>query len=50
VIADPAVKQLMFTQGFELTPSTPEEFGTLLRSEAAKWSKAVKDAGLAKAK
>ena len=47
VIADPEVKKRFFTQGFDLTPSTPEEFGELLRIEEARWGQAVKDAGLA---
>jgi phosphoribosylaminoimidazole-succinocarboxamide synthase len=33
-------------QGVVLTPSTPDEFGTFLRSEVALWAKVVKDTGI----
>ncbi|MCC6887336.1 MAG: tripartite tricarboxylate transporter substrate binding protein [Hyphomicrobiales bacterium] len=47
VVADSEVKKRFFAQGFDLAPSTPEEFGKLLRTEEARWGQAVKDAGLA---
>jgi tripartite-type tricarboxylate transporter receptor subunit TctC len=33
-------------QGTELTPSTPEEFGSFIRAEIAKWAKVVQDTGI----
>jgi tripartite-type tricarboxylate transporter receptor subunit TctC len=30
----------------DLTPSTPEEFGTQIRADIAKWSKVLRDAGI----
>jgi tripartite-type tricarboxylate transporter receptor subunit TctC len=30
----------------DLTPNTPEEFGTMIKSEVAKWSKILRDAGI----
>ena len=30
----------------ELTPGTPEEFGAMIKSEVAKWSKTLRDAGI----
>jgi tripartite-type tricarboxylate transporter receptor subunit TctC len=35
-----------FTQlGMDVTPSTPEEFGTFLKAELVKWGQAVKESG-----
>ena len=30
----------------ELTPGTPEEFGTLIKADIAKWSRVLRDAGI----
>jgi tripartite-type tricarboxylate transporter receptor subunit TctC len=45
LLEDPGMKAQLATQGIELTPSTPEELGTFLRSEVAKWAKVVQDTG-----
>ena len=41
----PDVRQNMTAQGFEISPSTPEEFGTFIRAEIAKWGRVVKFSG-----
>lgn len=33
------------SQGLELTPGTPEQFGKLIRDDIAKWGKVVKESG-----
>jgi tripartite-type tricarboxylate transporter receptor subunit TctC len=40
------VKQLLFTQGLEVRTSTPQEFGTYMKSEFEKWARVIKDAGI----
>lgn len=42
----PDVRQRLIALGYEPLGSTPEEFAANLRSEMAKWAKAVKDAGI----
>jgi tripartite-type tricarboxylate transporter receptor subunit TctC len=46
VLGTPAVQKLLFAEGGDITPSTPEEFSAFLRSEIAKWSKVIKQAGI----
>jgi tripartite-type tricarboxylate transporter receptor subunit TctC len=46
LLEDAEVKAQAAPQGVVLTPSTPEEFGTFLRSEVALWAKVVKDTGI----
>ena len=46
LLEDPEVKAQTAPQGVVLTPSTPDEFGTFLRSEVALWGKVVKDTGV----
>jgi tripartite-type tricarboxylate transporter receptor subunit TctC len=44
---DPDVRKRFVDGGADPTPSSsPEEFGTLLRSELKKWARVVKDAGI----
>jgi tripartite-type tricarboxylate transporter receptor subunit TctC len=40
------VRDKMATLGARVVANTPEEFGRYLRDESAKWSKAVRDAGI----
>jgi len=40
------VKERLAVHGFEPETSTPEAFGTYIRSEVAKWAKVVKAAGI----
>ncbi len=43
----PDVKQALLTQGLEVRTSTPQEFGSYMKSEFDKWAKVIKDAGIA---
>jgi tripartite-type tricarboxylate transporter receptor subunit TctC len=46
-LQDPEVAGRFTSDGANPAPSkTPEEFGSLIRSEIAKWAKVVKDAGI----
>jgi tripartite-type tricarboxylate transporter receptor subunit TctC len=45
VLASPAVKEQFAAQGLEPASSTPQEFGSYLRSEVEKWGKVVKASG-----
>ena len=38
--------KLLVTRGYEPTPTTPEAFAKYLRSEVARWSKAVREYGI----
>jgi tripartite-type tricarboxylate transporter receptor subunit TctC len=42
----PEIKEMILRQGYEATTSTPEELGTLIRTDLAKWSKVVKATGM----
>jgi len=42
----PEVRKRMDVEGERYTPNTPEQFGQFVRTDAAKWEKVVKDAGL----
>lgn len=42
----PDVKGLLFKQGLDVAPSTPEAFGAYIKSEKAQWEKVIKAAGL----
>ncbi len=42
----PDVKDLLFKQGLDVSPSTPEAFGAYIKSEKAQWEKVIKAAGL----
>ena len=43
----PDVKQLLFSQGLEVSTGTPEAFGAYMKSEYEKWGKVIRDAGVA---
>lgn len=45
-LTSPDVKDLLFKQGLDAAPDTPEEFGAYIKSELAKWAKVIKAAGL----
>ncbi len=45
-LQSPDVKQLLLTQGLEVRTSTPQEFGSYMRSEFDKWAKVIKTAGI----
>jgi tripartite-type tricarboxylate transporter receptor subunit TctC len=46
VMASAEMKKQLLAQGVEARSSTPEQFGTLIRSETAKWRKIIADAGI----
>jgi tripartite-type tricarboxylate transporter receptor subunit TctC len=46
VLSTGEVPKLLMTRGYDPTPTTPDAFGQYLRSEVARWSKAVKDYGI----
>ena len=46
VLALPDVKERMFGLGLEVAGDTPEKLDALVRSDIAKWSKVIKEAGI----
>ena len=46
VLSSGETPKLLATRGYDPTPTTPEAFTKYLRSEVARWSKAVKDYGI----
>ncbi|MGZ5144275.1 MAG: Bug family tripartite tricarboxylate transporter substrate binding protein, partial [Burkholderiales bacterium] len=46
VLRQPATRESFARLGAEVLESTPEEFDKLMRTETAKWSKVVRDAGV----
>lgn len=45
VLNMPDVKETLFMEGLTAAPSTPEQFGGLIKSEGSKWAKVVKQVG-----
>ena len=45
-LALPEIRERMLALGAEPVGSTPEEFGAFIKTEAAKWSRVVKDANI----
>ena len=45
-LASPTVKQMLADAGGEAFPGTPEQFGTFLQSERARYEKLIRDAGI----
>lgn len=45
-LVQPEAKSAMEKQEMDITPSTPEELGKMVRSELTKWAKVVKAAGI----
>jgi tripartite-type tricarboxylate transporter receptor subunit TctC len=41
----PQVKDTLLGQGAEVAPTSPEEFGAYVKSEAVKWARVVKESG-----
>lgn len=46
VVGLPDVKGKMFSLGMQVAGSTPDELGGLVKSDIAKWSKVIKEAGV----
>jgi tripartite-type tricarboxylate transporter receptor subunit TctC len=45
-LADPAVRDKLVKSGAVPSPTTPEEFGELLRSEIARWGRIIREKGI----
>ncbi|MEK7874906.1 MAG: tripartite tricarboxylate transporter substrate-binding protein, partial [Pseudomonadota bacterium] len=45
ILQMPEVKDRLYSQGFEILTSTPEQFGAYLRTEIVKWARLVKSSG-----
>ena len=45
ILKQPEVQQRFASEGGDVTPNTPEQFGTFIRNEIAKWGKAVRESG-----
>jgi tripartite-type tricarboxylate transporter receptor subunit TctC len=45
-LADPAVKEKLAEQGLTTVGNSPEQFRAFIASEAAKWAKVIRDAGV----
>ena len=45
-LGQPEVKERFATTDFEPASSTPEQFGSHIRSEVAKWAKVIKESGM----
>jgi tripartite-type tricarboxylate transporter receptor subunit TctC len=41
----PDIKEILFKQGLDAAPSTPEKFGAYIKTETAKWAKVIKASG-----
>ena len=46
VLAMPDVKERIGVLGFEAVGSSPEEFAAQIKSDAVKWGKVIRDAGI----
>ena len=46
ILRQPALIERFGQSAIDLTPGTPEEFGTLIRNDITKWSKVLRDAGI----
>lgn len=40
------LRERFFATGLEPAPTTPEEFGNIIKSEISRWAKVIKDAGI----
>ena len=46
ILDKPEVRDALLSEGGDITPGTPEEFAVFLKSEAQKWAKVIKQAGI----
>jgi len=46
ILRQPEVKEAILRQGAEVAPSTPEELGTFVKSELARWTPIIRSAGI----
>jgi tripartite-type tricarboxylate transporter receptor subunit TctC len=45
ILAMPEVKTILFNQGLDPAPGTPEQFGAYIKSERVKWARVIKESG-----
>ena len=45
ILGMPDIKNLLFNQGLDVAPGTPEQFAAYIKSERAKWAKVIKASG-----
>jgi tripartite-type tricarboxylate transporter receptor subunit TctC len=45
VLNQPDIKEVLFRQGLDAHPSTPEAFGKYIQAETAKWARVIKASG-----
>jgi len=45
-VKDPAIRERFHTLGFETTGGTPQDLDNIMKSEAQKWSKVIRDANV----
>jgi tripartite-type tricarboxylate transporter receptor subunit TctC len=45
VLKMPEIQDILFKQGLDAAPSTPEAFGAYIKAETAKWAKVIKVSG-----
>ena len=45
ILGMPDIKNLLFNQGLDVAPGTPEQFAAYIKSERVKWAKVVKASG-----
>jgi tripartite-type tricarboxylate transporter receptor subunit TctC len=41
----PEIREVLFRQGLDAHPSTPEAFGKYIQAETAKWARVIKASG-----
>ncbi len=46
ILRQPALVERFGQSAIDLTPGTPEDFGAMIKSDIAKWSKVLRDAGI----
>ena len=45
-LASTEIKERLLTQGMEAEPNSPEQFAVFVKSEVARWTKVIQDAGI----
>ena len=46
ILRQPDVRDRILVTGNEPAPTTPEEFGSFIKSEVAKWTRVIKESGI----
>jgi tripartite-type tricarboxylate transporter receptor subunit TctC len=45
-LSQPDASELLERQGLELSPGTPEEVASMIRTEVARWTKVIRTLGI----